>query len=38
MASTKYGRYIITNPIPHPSIQEALAHHVQRHDRGYQEG
>ncbi|MGA2110429.1 MAG: hypothetical protein ABSH25_22610 [Syntrophorhabdales bacterium] len=38
MASTKYGRYIITNPIPHPRIQEALAHHVQRHDRGYQEG
>jgi hypothetical protein len=38
MAASKYGRYVVTNPIPHPRIQDALAHHMQRRDKGYLEG
>jgi hypothetical protein len=38
MAETKYGRYVVSNPIPHPRVQEALAHHLQRRDQGYLEG
>ncbi len=34
---SKYGKYVITNPIPHPKIQQSLAHHVQRRDKGYLE-
>jgi hypothetical protein len=37
MADTKYGKYVVTNPIPHPRFQEDLAHHVKRRDIGYLE-
>jgi hypothetical protein len=35
MAESKYGKYVVTDPIPHPKIQESLAHHTQRRDKGY---
>jgi len=38
MDVTKYGKYVVTNPIPHPKIQASLAHHNQRRDKGYLEG
>jgi hypothetical protein len=37
MAETKYGKYVVTDPIPHPRVQGALAHHAQRRDKGYLE-
>jgi hypothetical protein len=38
MIETQYGKYVVTNPVPHPKVQAALAHHVQRRDKGYLEG
>ena len=38
MAETKYGKYVVTNPIPHSKTQQDLAHHVKRRDKGYLEG
>ncbi len=38
MEESKYGKYIVTNPVPHPKIQPDLAHHIKRHDKGYLEG
>jgi hypothetical protein len=38
MKATKYGKYVVTNPVPHPKIQTSIAHHNQRHDKAYLEG
>jgi len=37
MAETKYGKYVVTNPVPH-SPNASLAHHNPRRDKGYLEG
>lgn len=38
MAESKYGQYVVTNPIPHSRTRNPLAHHAPRKDKGYLEG
>jgi hypothetical protein len=38
MVKSKYGKYVVTDPVPHPKVQASLAHHILRRDKGYLEG
>ncbi|HVN97994.1 MAG TPA: hypothetical protein VMT62_16310 [Syntrophorhabdaceae bacterium] len=38
MEESKYSKYVVSEPKPHPKVQPELAHHTKRRDKGYLEG